>query len=386
MDDAGEPPLIEITEPTDHRGEEDLHTESNPDASTFYATEPHEVIEPGENDLGLVVDDLVPVSFRSDSDVDAIVFNLMGRATLPSPEWQAKLPEILEERRLEALMNGDYDTAEHQDKIMGTLQSLIQKAEQKQSEERSIDMLYQRWQHLQTKQQEITSRWDTKIRELLEESETQRLALQSKHDEELEQFIAKWKDPGFLRPFNKPSPKLIQLREQERAMGLSRMYAKAKETKGVADRLQREETQAAQSRINAQMASERHTLGVKQEKELISLAAHRDRTVKAMQGEKARELKPVTMAIQQIKAKKSAVPKMPSSLPSLPTARADSGSTAGHSQEGSGSPGTQARYAHFRSEKRQTLLDVAPVDDQVIAQMKKPLKTRAKTSIRNRAK
>jgi hypothetical protein len=104
-----------------------------------------------------------------------------------------------------------------------------------------------------------------------------------------------------------------------------------------------------------------------------------------MEAEKAKELRPVLRAIQQIKAKRSPVHKAPSVLPSLPAGRNDTASTAGRSRDGTEK--TQARYAQFRSEKKTTLLEVAPVDDQLLAQMKRPTTTaRAQTAMRTKPK
>jgi hypothetical protein len=276
-------------------------------------------------------------------------------------------------------MGGDYDGAAYHDKIANLLQTLAQKAEQQQLEARVLDQLYQRWQNLQQTQQEINSRWDSTIQSFIDDSARQELALQAKHEEELDGFVEQWKDPMFVRQFSKPSAKLVELREQERSLGISRMYGQAKEVKALADRMQREETNAAQARINAQMSLEREVVAVRQEKELISLAAHRDRTLKGMQSQKEKELRPVLTAIQQIKAKKLSIHKTQSSLPSLPPGRANTSS-------GRYLNVTQARYAQFRMEKRRVLLDVAPVDDQMIAQMKRPTTTRVRTALRATAK
>jgi hypothetical protein len=201
-------------------------------------------------------------------------------------------------------MAGDYDRAEEQDRILRLLQTSIQTAEQKRSEDSSIDRLYARWQQLEKLQQEITEKWDVKLRELTETNDEEQFLLQAQQSQEIEHFIAKWKDPAFLRPFTKPTQKLLQLREQERHMGLSRMYAQAKETKAVADKLQRDETQAAQGRINAQMTAERQKISARHERELKRLAIKRDQLAQSARERRQKQLRPVLTAIQQIKAKR----------------------------------------------------------------------------------
>jgi hypothetical protein len=304
------------------------------------------------------------------SELDEAIEALVYRRVSPPPELRGVMFQILEKRRVQALMDGEYDIAEQHDKISGLLQTTIQAEQERQNQDRALDALFQRWQQLQSQQQQITAKWDLRLSDFIAESDQQREDLQRVQDLEIEHFIARWKDPSFLHPFSKPSQKLLQLREQERAMGIARMYSQAKEMKAAADRLQREETQAAQARMNAQMAAERHKLSLKHEREMKSLAAYRERGVKSIQAEKAKELRPIQSALLQMKAKKATPTKLPSPLPSLPPSRGDSPSTA--SGENLCSPRTATRYSYFRSEKRRTVLDVAPVDDALLEQMKKP--------------
>jgi hypothetical protein len=311
-----------------------------------------------------------PPTSPEDPEVAKAINLLVNRLIPPPPELHGAVSQVLEKRRVEALMDGDYDVAEEQERIAALLQNTIQAEQQKENENRTLDALYQRWQQLQTQQQQISAKWESKLAEFTAQNDRQQQELQAQWDEELEHFLAKWKDPSFLRPFAKPSPKLLQLREQERAMGIARMYPQAKEMKSIADRLQREETQAAQWRINSQMTMERHKLCLKHEKEARAMTVYRDRTIKAIQNDKARELRPILSALQQMKAKKSPMAKYPA-LPALPPARAESASAA-CGAENLCSPRTAARYSIFRSEKKTTLLEVSPVDDHTLAQMKKP--------------
>jgi hypothetical protein len=323
-------------------------------------------------------DDVIASLPESDRDgrqpeLDEAIESLIYRHIAPAVELRGVLFQVLEQRRVQALMDGEYDIAEQHDKIAGLLQAAIQAEQKRQNQDRVLDALFQRWQQLQSHQQQVTAKWDLRLSDFIAESDQQRDDLQRRQDLEIERFIAKWKEPSFLRPFSKPSQKLMQLREQERAMGVARMYAQAKEVKAVADRLQREETQAAQAGINVQMAAERHRLSVKHEREMKSFAEYRERGVKACQAEKAKELRPIQSALLQIKAKKTTPTKLPSPLPSLLPSRGDSPSA-----ENLCSPRTAARYSYFRSEKRRTVLDVAPVDDALIEQMKNPTTSRTR--------
>jgi hypothetical protein len=300
--------------------------------------------------------------------IDDAIEQLVHKQVLPPPELRAQLLQILEMRRVECLMRGEYDGAEQQDRIFVLLQNAVQSAEQKLSEDRAVDSLYRRWQQLQQAQQQAAARWDAKVAEFVADHGRQVAELQMQHEAEVERFAGRWKDAVFLRPFTKPSSRLLQLREQERAMGIARMYARAKETKAAADKLQKEETRAAQARIGQQMAVERAKLAAKHEREAAALEAYRERTIRAIQGEREKEMRPGLTAIRQIKAKRAAPRRQ-----QLPTVTEEN--TPAQAETG----GVAKRYARFRAEKKPTLLDVAPADDQVLAQMKRPPSARTRS-------
>jgi hypothetical protein len=322
------------------------------------------------------------VTSSGNSDIEVAIDGLRQKKFIPPPEIRPVLAQVLENRRVSALLDGDYDTAAECDTLGQVLQAMIQAEEQKRNEDSVIEALYQRWQQLQTQLAEVRGKWDQKLAEFLSATDNQRAFLKDQQDAEVEAFIARWKDPAFLRPYSKPSVKLMQLRDQEKTMGVSRMYGQAKEVRAIADRLQREETQAAQARISAQMASERHKLSEKHGKEIQALCAYRERMIKSIEAEKQKELRPIQTAIQQLKAKKTTPSKRPSSLPSLPSRRAESScSSSPLAQDGLCSPRTAARYSIFRSERKTTLLDVVPVNDRLLAQMKDPPTARSKSAV-----
>ncbi|OHS94737.1 hypothetical protein TRFO_10882 [Tritrichomonas foetus] len=357
----------------------------NSESKLFDVTQPREVVQPKEEtNSSALPDSAIPDEF--DNDLDRAIDQLVNRFVLPPPELRNPIMQLVERRRVEALVEGDYDMAEQQDKIAGILNMVIQQEQQKLNEDRTIDKLYSRWQQLTHKQNQITAKWDKKIADFIAESDQQKIELDTTHEQEIDTFINKWKDPNFLRPFNKPSSRLLQLREQEKAMAISRMYAQAKEMKAIADRLQREETQAAQAKINATMTMERNKLAVKQNKEVSAWNSYRNRMIKSMQTDKQKELRPIVTAMHQIKAKKTAPSRMPSSLPNLPNNKPDTAVSESSLSNNSNnySPRTQAIYSHFRSEKKTTLLDVGPVDEQTLLAMKKPTTARSRSGIATR--
>lgn len=323
------------------------------DGDIFTDTRPPQVVEPS----------LASLQKGEQSDVERALNAFVNLGIAPPSDLQPGILQLLETRRVQALMDSDYDVAEQQDKIAASLRALGKAEEQRSNKSRSLDMLFQRWQNLQRKQSEINAKWDQKIVTFLDEMEQQELELQAKQDREVDDFLGQWKDPAFVRQFGKPSQQLLLLRDQEKAMAVNRMYGEAREIKSFADKIQREETEAAQMRITAQMATDRDRLSVKHEKELEALRAYKERMLQAMMTEKAKELRPVQTALSQIKAKRQP----PSRLPKLASAKGSRVVSASVPY----SPRTATRYSHFRSEKKTTLLDVVPVTDAGLQEMKK---------------
>jgi hypothetical protein len=250
-----------------------------------------------------------------ESDVDSAINALVINAVVPNSELRPQIEIILEKRQKAAIMAGECDRAAEQDSILRLLQTTIQMAEHGRNEDSSTDRLYPRRKQLERLQQEITEKWEVNICELMAKNDEEQSMLQTQQSQAIEHFIAKWKDPAFLRPFTRPSPKLLMLREQEHQMGLSRNYAQAKETKAIADKLQRDEMQAAQGRINAMMIEERQKLSAKHEMELKALAIKRDQVAQSAREQTQKELRPVLAALWQIEAKKVTPIRNPSSLP-----------------------------------------------------------------------
>jgi hypothetical protein len=339
--------------------------EPEPEGDLFKATLSIDVVTPTDPDLAGV-----------DSAIDEFRF----RRIPPPPDRCPAMAQALEKRRIEALMDGAYDRAAEYDQLSRDFQAMMQTQTQKQCEDRVVETLFQRWQQLQRQQRDTSEQWDCILRDFLNENGKQLQVLQSQQNTEIELFIARWRDLTVLRPFMKPSQALLQLREQEKAMGIARLYAEAKAVQAEADRLQRAETRAAQARINAQMASERNRLSEKHSKEIEALYDHRERTLRSIHAAREKELRPIETALQQMKAKRPTLPKRPSSLPALTPSRVVS---AG--QECLCSGRTAARYSIFKSEKKAVLLELPPMDEGVLEQMKNPAALRVRLTVKGRA-
>lgn len=291
----------------------------------------------------------------TEKEIDQHLDLMINRFQPPPPHMRGPIQQLINKRRVTALVSGDYDAAEVQDKAHETFNMVVQMEQDRLNEDHRIDILFARWQQLQQEHAEISEKWDEKMKKYADDDQEKYDQLLLKQQEEQEAFTNRWKDPNNLRKFNKPSNRLTQLREQEKAMAVSKMYQKAKDMKMVADKLQKEETAAAQSKIAQAMQIEKQKMLERQEFDRKKHVEHREKELETMEIHRQRELFPVVNAMQQIKCKKGNTVNPKTS--SLNTRSVDDTSTQ------TLSPRTATTYAHFRSEKRTVRLAVQPIDD-----------------------
>lgn len=242
-----------------------------------------------------------------DKELEEAMDDMINKFQAPPPHLRARIRQIISHRRVDAIVAGQYEQAELQDRYERALAISLQAEQDRANEDNRIDLLYARYVKLQEQLQDINQKYDDEIKACNDNSQHLLDQLKEKHAQELDEFTKKWNDEKFLLQFNKPSSKLLQLREMEKARALSRLYQKAKEIKIIADRLQNEETQAAQRRINAQMEFEKKKLLARQEKEIKSNEEHRAIVIQNKNLQRETETRPVQVAIAQIRAKKGTI-------------------------------------------------------------------------------
>lgn len=304
----------------------------------------------------------------TEAKLDEYIDVMVNRFQTPPAEARPAILQLLNRRRITALVVGDYDRAEQQDKNREVFNYTIQLEEERLSEDNRIDILFQRWQQLQRDQQTITEQWDSRITAFAKDDQVIFDKLTEDHNAERAEFDKLWQDPNTLRPFTKPSARLLQLREQERAMAVSRLYAKAKDMKAFADKIQREETDAAQERIRLQMDIDKQRMLRRQEAEISKHKVHRESVITMLDGEKQEALRPCVTAMSQIRLKKANLPK---SRKSQGKGTTDAVPISARSHQ---------MYAAFKAEKKPQLLPVRPVT----AEPEKPKSTVRSSSRANR--
>jgi hypothetical protein len=132
--------------------------------------------------------------------------------------------------------------------------------------------------------------------------------LRDRHRREIAQFPTEWDDPAGFHEWNKASPLLLQMRQQEKSMALTGDFVAAKDMKRRADRLEKSETDAAQVRARQAMELAFQQLVDRHAREIDGQARLRHRLwVQAMMANQA-EMRPLDAAVKKLEALQDAKP------------------------------------------------------------------------------
>lgn len=286
------------------------------------------------------------------SEIETHISALVDSYQPPPLEMRNPVVQLINRRRVAALIASDYDAAEEQDKIHEIYNYVMHLEHERLTKSNKIDLLFERWQQLQADQRAINEKWNKKMDAYMAEDQAKWDKMIEDQDREVAEHVEKWKDPKTLRQFNKPSGRLLQMREQEKHMAVTRMYQQARQMKAAADAVQREETEAAQKRMREQMALEKKRMDEKHEEDKQKHLRGRQRNLGFMEKERQQELKPIINAMTQIKAKKTGAGGVSKATMTRTRGKEERIETL--------SPRTQKKYATYKAEKKNEKLPLKP--------------------------
>lgn len=276
---------------------------------------------------------------------------------LPSPDLRDGVIQYINHKKVDALCESDYDQAEMCDEQMMEFTKLINQENCARSNEDRARIVEFRLNRLNEERMELERQWNHKIERQQQANQRRIEKLEEKHEKELEDFREKWKSNDYLKQFNKSSPKLLQLRYQEKQLAISRRYTDAKEVKRIADKLQIEEEKQMQIAIEKKISIEFSKLNEKQQKEIESANDHNDKIITQLQLQKIKDLKPYEQQLKSKNQKKAAsATKFGSSYYSISPMAAIS------------TPRTLSRFAKYKTSKCSNL-NVKSLDNDQINKM-----------------
>lgn len=206
-----------------------------------------------------------PVQEREIADAIA---RMMSTQSLPKKRLIGLIRDFLKEKQIQAVARNDIVELERLDKQKQCLNTLVARQARRKAALVKKRKLLQKMSSARTNLENIAKEWEERIGQCEKEIKEKMAALEEDHDREMQQFERNWADPVYLEPFNKPSGRLLLLRQREQQYAIARDFESAAEVKRQADALQDEETKLARDRAVVAMRLQFASIEMRQAREL----------------------------------------------------------------------------------------------------------------------
>ena len=275
--------------------------------------------------------------------------------------------------KVDALYNSDYDKAEECDMMAAII---AQQATKENKERAAYDLscdLEERSNEIQDKYKQRSEYWKTRLMCNEKECDAKVAELQALQREEVNEFKAKWQSEDFMRQFNKPSVRLLQLRDIEKKLALQRKYTEAKQMKKMADDVQKQEERDIHRQLQEKMRNDYNKLRQRHKSEIAKLERFYEEQEQDMRLKMKRELDGLEKAMKAMEMKQSAPVKR---RYFTPKARFADDTFVNEPTSTIPTPRTLQRFAQYRNE-RNGGLRIAPMDDATMSRLPSaPFKSR----------
>lgn len=226
--------------------------------------------------------------------------NLLISRKLPPEELQPQVIRSVKTLILNALIEEDYDRASQLEDLLKYVSDNYENQASKTLLELQTKAIESRLTLAREILDKKTAEWDDIFRMFKEDQIKRRYELEEKLSSQQKQFEAYWNDPNNLLMFKKPSPKLLELKKQQKLLAMTKKFEDAKQVKKMAEKLQIAETQEAQNRAIAAMKIQYKTLIEDQNREIQCFNDHERRIEQFMKAERVKAISPSVMLIRQL--------------------------------------------------------------------------------------
>ena len=296
-------------------------------------------------------------------EVETALNSLVDGDVQPDNNLRRAVMHLLSRKKLDALIEANYDLAERYDKAIDSLFSSAGKTLYDQEERTSRVSIDDRIAAAQEKLRSTKEKYEQKQENLKNDRFEAAKRLNTRHNQQNEEFRKKWRSPAFLARFQRPSPELLEMRYIERRMALSKNYEEAKEARKIANVQQRKEERVIQANLEDQMKRDFFRMKDQHSADIERLNKRFDYLEEQLELQRVKEIEPIEFYLAELEKKKSAPVRKVNLLPR-------SLMTLGEVDENEEvlmktSPRTAARYAEFRNDKRGEL-KVRGVSDRML--------------------
>jgi len=285
----------------------------------------------------------------SEKEIEKSFNSFFSNGIIPTPYFFDFVVQLMSRKKVEALVESNYDYAE---KIDIKLTELLR---YDNNHVLMSDVSQNTNTGIEDEKINVESKWKSRINDIEMDGQEKLRILQRAQETEVLDFKRKWQNSELLRSFNKPSNTLMQLRIQEKKMALLKNYSQAKEIKKFADEMQMKEESLANKRYEDRMRIEYIKLWEEQEKEKQRMKEYIQKSISNAEIQKNKELERFSK-IKKVMSIKSPTRKKKIAFTPQPNHMDHRLKSPVHT------PRTQSKFAEYRSEKRGSL-NMSPIND-----------------------
>ena len=266
-------------------------------------TEPRAVVEPSDakrSPRNHSYTAPVVTSNYTDEELKKMVDKMLTTKKSPDLEAIPAMKQYVEGQMREAVMAQKYDYGakmELADEMMDQFLECDDSAAQREKiRKEAEDKL------LETKGriEELKKEYDERISKLKSDQNNRIMELENEHQTQVDEFEKKWADPNFTTQFNKPSQRVLNLRQIEQTLAIAKLFDRAKEVKLQADDLQKRDLEEARRNAVVTMRKEFEVLDQKQKREMECLLQYAKRNVENVELERDKRIRPLEQIVQRL--------------------------------------------------------------------------------------
>ena len=213
-----------------------------------------------------------------------------------------QLTIIIKEKKRRFILQADYASAEKCDKLIGSLNTLVINRKYAKIQSKNVQELQSEIQSAQSVLNQIQIKWNQKIDQFNEKQEQACRSLESEQQSRIEAFDSLI--PSEL-PANycKLSPEILDLREKERHLVLTKRYSEALSLQSYTDTLEKAETIRRKEQFIRATQSQRNKLTKKQTYQVQCFVQKWNRQAEQLKQERSSEILNQERIIKNLKIK-----------------------------------------------------------------------------------
>jgi hypothetical protein len=287
---------------------------------------------------------------------------MIKRKQLPPREVRQEVLVYARKKSNRLIFAEQYDEAGEVDLAIDVLFTSMQVDNYNQTSSQQILILRGRLTECKETARETADYWEQQM-EAVRISTREKLAdMEARHELEHDELQQWWSTPEARIPFSKPSPELLQLRRQQKAMALLHDFGNAKAIKRAAEARERIEGDEGTKRFEAALRITSKQMRDRNQREKDCLIQNAESIIAQLAVEKERSLAALKRTSNALELKIAGPQPVKKATVLLPNLKSRSTSTASTAPSGMITHRTRKQLAEFRNAPDSYRLDLGACD------------------------